>query len=91
MRWRWTCTDYVRWIEMCGKIQDTWCIERTHGSGCEYNEWGNIECFGNPIVVSNFIFYNILYVMVEFLIHGYKYDWWNNVRTSCTFVWIVLS
>lgn len=66
-----------------GYEMNTWCTERTHDSGCGYREWGNIGCFGNPIVVSNFIFCNILYGMVNFFIRGYKYNWRNDIRTSC--------
>ena len=32
-----------------------------HGSGCGNKERGNIRCFRNPIVVFDFVLYNIIY------------------------------
>ena len=50
-------------------------------------------CFGNPIVISGSVLYNILYCIVESLslIHGRRYGWPNHVKTSCTVCVIVLS
>ena len=50
-------------------------------------------CFGNPIVVSGSILYNILYCIVELfsLIRGRKHGWPNHIKTSCTVCVIVLS
>ena len=50
-------------------------------------------CFGNPIVVSGFVLYNILYCIVESLslIRGGRHGWPNHVKTSCTVCVIVLS
>ena len=31
----------------------------------EYKKWGNMGCFGNPIVVSGSVLYNILYCIVK--------------------------
>ena len=57
----------------------------------EYKEWGNMRCFRNPIVVSGFVLYNILYCMVESfsLIRGRMHGWPNHVKTSCTVFVIV--
>ena len=33
---------------------DTRWSEGACGLGCRYKEWGNMECFGNPIVESGF-------------------------------------
>ena len=58
-------------------------------------EWGNMGCFGNPIVVSGSILYNcnILYCIVESFsfIRGRRHDWPNHVKTSYTVCVIVLS
>ena len=50
-------------------------------------------CFGNPIVVSGYIFCNILYCIVALfsLIRGRRYGWPNHVKTSCIVCVIVLS
>ena len=58
-----------------------------------YKEWGNMRCFGNPIVVTGSVLGNILYCIVESfsLIHGRKHGWPNHVKTSCTVCVIVLS
>ena len=58
-----------------------------------YKEWGNMVCFGNPIVVSGSVFYNILCCIVESfsLIRGHRHGWPNHVKTSCTICVIVLS
>ena len=47
-----------------------------------------MRCFEIPIVVSGFVFYDI--VEKFSLIHGYRYDWSNHIKTSYTFVWIIL-
>ena len=50
-------------------------------------------CFGNPIVVSSYVLYNILYCIVKSLslICGHRHGWSNHVKTSCTVCVIVLS
>ena len=52
-----------------------------------------MRCFRNPIVVSGFVLYNILYCIVESfsLILGRGHDWPNHVKTSCTICVIILS
>ena len=84
MRWRWTCRDYTRWIEM-------WARGLMVRYG--YKEWGNVGCFGNPIVVSGSVLCNILYCIVKSfsLIRGRRHGWPNHVKTSCTVCVIVLS
>ena len=58
-----------------------------------YKEWGNMGCFGNPIVVSGSLICNILYCRVErfSLIRGRRHGWSNHVKNLCTFVLIILS
>ena len=84
MRWRWTCRDYTRWIEM-------WARGLMVRYG--YKEWGNVGCFGNPIVVFGSVLCNILYCIVKSfsLIRGRRHGWPNHVKTSCTVCVIVLS
>ena len=51
-------------------------IERgAYGLRYGYKEWGNIGCFGIPIVISGYVLYNILYVIAKrlFLICGYSH------------------
>ena len=46
MRWRWTCRDYMKWIEMWGRMG---VPDGARGLviGYEYKEWENMRCFGN--------------------------------------------
>ena len=48
-------------------------------------------CFGNPIIISGYVLYNILYCIVESfsLIHGRRHGWPNHVKTLCTICVIV--
>ena len=50
-------------------------------------------CFGNPIVVFDFVICNILYCIVESfsLIRERRHGWPNHVKTSCIVCVIVLS
>lgn len=52
-----------------------------------------MRCFGNPIIMSGFIIYNILFSIVKkfSVIHGCRHNWLNHVKSSCSFVFIVLS
>ena len=58
-----------------------------------YKEWGNVGCFGNPIVVFGSVLCNILYCIVKSFsfIRGRRHGWPNHVKTSCTVCVIVLS
>ena len=40
-------------------MRDTRWSEGAHGLGYGYKKWGNMRCFKNPIVVSDYVFYNI--------------------------------
>ena len=94
MRWRWACKDYTRWIEMWGRTGGTRWSERNRRLWIqEYKEWGNMGCFGNPIVVFGSVLCNIIYSIVESfsLIRGRRHGWSNHVKTSCTVCVIVLS
>ena len=31
MRWKWAYRDYIRWIEMRGRMRDTWWSEEARG------------------------------------------------------------
>ena len=77
MRWRWEVPGGARWLVV------------RYG----YKEWGNMECFGNPIVVFGYVICNIIYCIVESLslIRGRRHGWPNHVKTSCTICVIVLS
>ena len=46
MRWRWTCRDYMKWIEIWGRMG---VPDGARGLviGYEYKKWENMRCFGN--------------------------------------------
>ena len=52
--------------------------------GYEYKECGNMRYFGNPIVVSDYLFCNVLYYIVKIfpLIYIYEHNWSNYIKTS---------
>ena len=54
------------------------------GSRYGYKEWGNIGCFGNPIVYCSTFVYRI--VEMFSLIRGCRHGWLNYVKTSCIFM-----
>ena len=54
--------ELVKAIRVCRDVRkkdDTRWSEGFHGSGYGHNEWGNMGCFGNPIVFysTSVIFY----------------------------------
>lgn len=44
--------------------------DRARGSSCAYKEWGNKKCFGNPIIISDFVSCNVLYDIVKRFSHS---------------------
>ena len=89
MRWRWTCRDYTRWIEMWGRTGGTRWSERAC-SRIWIQGVGNMGCFGNPIIVSGSVLYNILYCIVELfsLIRRRRHGWSKNVKPHVSYVWL---
>ena len=52
--------------------------------GYEYKECGNMRYFGNPIVVTDYLFCNVLYYIIKIfpLIYIYEHNWSNYIKTS---------
>ena len=60
---------------MWGETGDTQWSEGAHDLGCEYKKWGKMGCFENLIIVFDYVFYDILNGIGEwvFFIYGRRH------------------
>ena len=88
MRWRCVCRDLYKIDRNVRKNRRHLVEQGTHSLMCKYKEWGNMRCFENPIIVSGFVLFNILYGIMKRLciICGCRHGWSNHVKTLCTFL-----